>query len=85
MLVQSMPESADPFVERRRNSAYRPCRRVNIPAMTTSTYPRRLANYAAGEWVTGSGTPTDLFHAVTGDKVAEASTNGIDYGGMVEL
>src|SRR5438067_7810309 len=52
--------------------------------MTTSTYPRRLTNYVAGEWVTGTGTPTDLFHAVTGDKIAEATTAGIDFKAMVD-
>ena len=46
--------------------------------------PRRLENYVCGEWVTGTGQATDLFHAVTGDKIAEATTNGIDFGAMVE-
>src|SRR5258708_1917966 len=50
----------------------------------SSASPRRLGNYVAGEWATGSGKQTDLFHAVTGDKVAEASTNGIDYSAMVD-
>src|SRR4051812_26315054 len=48
-----------------------------------STVPRRLDNYVAGEWVVGSGKHVDLFHAVTGDKIAEASTGGIDYSAMV--
>jgi oxepin-CoA hydrolase/3-oxo-5,6-dehydrosuberyl-CoA semialdehyde dehydrogenase len=43
----------------------------------------RLGNYVAGEWVMGSGKGTELFHAVTGEKVAEASTAGIDYAAMV--
>ena len=43
----------------------------------------RLQNYVAGEWVNGSGKSTDLFHAVTGDKIAEASTSGIDFAKMV--
>ena len=51
---------------------------------TNATVPRRLTNYVAGEWVTGTGKQADLFHAVTGDKVAEASTGGIDYGAMVD-
>jgi oxepin-CoA hydrolase/3-oxo-5,6-dehydrosuberyl-CoA semialdehyde dehydrogenase len=46
--------------------------------------PRRLLNYVQGEWVAGSGTPTELFHAVTGDKIGEATTAGIDFGGMVD-
>ena len=34
--------------------------------------------------MTGTVKQADLFHAVTGDKVAEASTGGIDYGAMVD-
>src|SRR6185436_10919953 len=51
--------------------------------MSSITSMGRLQNYVAGEWVTGSGKSTDLFHAVTGDKIAEASTGGIDYAKMV--
>jgi len=51
--------------------------------MQSTSTPRRLDNYVAGEWVTGSGKSTDLFHAVTGEKVAEASTGGIDFAQMV--
>ena len=43
----------------------------------------RLQNYAAGEWVTGTGGGTTLVHAVTGDPIAEASSEGLDFGGMV--
>jgi oxepin-CoA hydrolase / 3-oxo-5,6-dehydrosuberyl-CoA semialdehyde dehydrogenase len=39
----------------------------------------RLKNYVRGEWVEGNGTATDLFNAVTGEKIAEASTGGIDF------
>ena len=46
--------------------------------------PRRLENYVSGEWVAGAGKATDLFHAVTGEKIAEATTNGIDFGAMVD-
>jgi oxepin-CoA hydrolase/3-oxo-5,6-dehydrosuberyl-CoA semialdehyde dehydrogenase len=44
----------------------------------------RLKNYAMGEWVEGTGTGTDLFHAVTGEKVAEASSDGLDFAGMLD-
>jgi oxepin-CoA hydrolase/3-oxo-5,6-dehydrosuberyl-CoA semialdehyde dehydrogenase len=44
----------------------------------------RLQNYALGEWVEGTGKFTDLFHAVTGDKVAEASSAGLDFAAMAE-
>jgi oxepin-CoA hydrolase / 3-oxo-5,6-dehydrosuberyl-CoA semialdehyde dehydrogenase len=42
----------------------------------------RLQNYVHDEWVTCSGKSTDLFNAVTGEKIAEASTEGIDFGAM---
>src|SRR5258705_3582751 len=44
----------------------------------------RLESYAAGEWVRGSGKGADLFHAVTGEKIGEASSEGIDFKRMVE-
>lgn len=46
--------------------------------------PRRLLSFAQGEWVAGKGPATDLFHAVTGEKIAEASSAGLDFAGMVE-
>ena len=51
---------------------------------TSGASPRRLENYVQGEWVSGTGPGTDLFHAVTGEKIAEASTAGIDFKGMVD-
>src|SRR4051812_6504777 len=51
--------------------------------MATST-STRLGNYVAGEWITGTGKATELFHAVTGEKIVEASTGGIDYAAMVD-
>src|SRR5438309_3898479 len=44
----------------------------------------RLESYAAGEWVRGTGTGAELFHAVTGEKIGEASSEGIDFKAMVE-
>ena len=46
--------------------------------------PRPLLSYAQGEWVSGSGKMTPLFHAVTGAPIAEASSEGLDFRGMVE-
>ena len=37
----------------------------------------RLQNYAADEWVTGTGTATTLVHAVTGEPIAEATSEGL--------
>ena len=44
----------------------------------------RLQNYAAGEWVTGTGTATTLIHAVTGDPIAEATSEGLDFAAMAD-
>jgi oxepin-CoA hydrolase/3-oxo-5,6-dehydrosuberyl-CoA semialdehyde dehydrogenase len=43
-----------------------------------------LMNYAQGEWVRGSGKTTDLFHAVTGEKIGEAGSGGLDFKSMAE-
>ncbi len=44
----------------------------------------KLQSYAQGEWVEGTGTSTTLFHAVTGEQVAEATSEGLDFKGMLE-
>ena len=49
----------------------------------TGDKPRRLRNYAAGEWVEGAGRFTTLYHAVSGAPIAEASSEGLDFAGMV--
>jgi oxepin-CoA hydrolase / 3-oxo-5,6-dehydrosuberyl-CoA semialdehyde dehydrogenase len=45
---------------------------------------RRLQNFAHGEWVLGTGAATPLLHAVTGETVAEATSEGLDFAGMAE-
>lgn len=42
----------------------------------------RLQSYAMGEWVTGTGKSTELFHAVTGERIGEASSGGLDFKAM---
>ena len=42
----------------------------------------KLQNYALGEWVTGTGPQADLFHAVTGEKIGETSSGGLDFKAM---
>ena len=42
----------------------------------------KLQNYALGEWVAGTGPQADLFHAVTGDKIGETSSGGLDFKAM---
>jgi oxepin-CoA hydrolase / 3-oxo-5,6-dehydrosuberyl-CoA semialdehyde dehydrogenase len=46
--------------------------------------PPRLQNYALGQWVPGTGSGTTLFHAVNGDPVAEASSEGLDFKAMLD-
>jgi oxepin-CoA hydrolase/3-oxo-5,6-dehydrosuberyl-CoA semialdehyde dehydrogenase len=43
-----------------------------------------LESYAQGRWVAGTGPGTTLLHAVTGAPVAEASSAGLDFAGMLE-
>jgi oxepin-CoA hydrolase / 3-oxo-5,6-dehydrosuberyl-CoA semialdehyde dehydrogenase len=44
----------------------------------------RLQSYAQGQWITGTGRPTELFHAVTGEKIGEANSEGLGFKGMLE-
>jgi oxepin-CoA hydrolase / 3-oxo-5,6-dehydrosuberyl-CoA semialdehyde dehydrogenase len=44
---------------------------------------KTLGSYAQGHWVEGKGTPTALHHAVTGEPVAAASSEGVDFAGML--
>ncbi len=43
-----------------------------------------LKNYALGHWVDGTGKSADLIHAVTGEKIGEASSGGLDFKAMTE-
>ena len=45
---------------------------------------KQLQNYALGEWITGAGDGTALYHAVTGEQVAVTSSDGLDFKGMLE-
>ncbi|MCP3867671.1 MAG: phenylacetic acid degradation bifunctional protein PaaZ [Gammaproteobacteria bacterium] len=45
----------------------------------------RLQSYARGAWHTGTGKAAVLCHAVTGNPVAEVSSEGLDFAGMVEF
>jgi oxepin-CoA hydrolase / 3-oxo-5,6-dehydrosuberyl-CoA semialdehyde dehydrogenase len=44
----------------------------------------KLKNYALGEWTEGKGEGTALMNAVTGEKIAEATSKGIDFAAMLE-
>ena len=45
---------------------------------------KRLRSFAHGEWVEGVGDGTPLVHAVTGETFAEATSQGLDFKGMLE-
>lgn len=45
---------------------------------------KKLRNYGMGRWVEGTGKAADLHHAVTGEKIGEASSGGLDFKGMAE-
>ena len=44
----------------------------------------KLKNYVQGKWTEGAGAGTPLFNAVTGEQIAEATTQGIDFRAMLE-
>src|SRR6056300_28937 len=41
-------------------------------------------NYAYGEWVSGEGSETDLFHAITGEQIGICSSAGLDYAKIMD-
>lgn len=43
----------------------------------------KLQNYINGQWIEGSGKGKELYNAVTGDVVATASSDGIDFAEML--
>ncbi|MEP6673495.1 MAG: phenylacetic acid degradation bifunctional protein PaaZ, partial [Ferruginibacter sp.] len=44
----------------------------------------KLENYINGHWITGDGEGQQLFNAVTGDKIANASTKGLDFAAITD-
>lgn len=41
-------------------------------------------NYIMGSWVSGDGTETEQFHAISGHKIGEVSSAGIDFSQVLE-
>ena len=41
-------------------------------------------NYVKGEWKSGEGVETELFNAISGEKIGECSSKGLDYAGIRE-
>ena len=45
---------------------------------------QKLQNYVAGRWINGDGKGSSLFNAVTGEEIAKASTEGLDFAAMLD-
>ncbi|NJK89478.1 MAG: TetR family transcriptional regulator, partial [Myxococcales bacterium] len=45
----------------------------------------KVMSYAMGEWFQGRGDGKTVLHAVTGEPVAAITTDGLDFGAMVEF
>ena len=43
----------------------------------------KLQNYACGEWIEGRGGETPLYNSITGDQVALASSEGLNFAEMI--
>ena len=43
-----------------------------------------LKNYALGKWIAGEGKGQALYNAITGTKIAETSSRGLDFGEMMD-
>ena len=43
-----------------------------------------LKNYALGKWIAGEGKGQALYNAITGTKIAETSSKGLDFGEMMD-
>ena len=41
-------------------------------------------NYILGQWVSGEGVETEQFHAITGEKIGEVSSAGIDFSEVLK-
>jgi oxepin-CoA hydrolase/3-oxo-5,6-dehydrosuberyl-CoA semialdehyde dehydrogenase len=46
---------------------------------------KKLGNYAEGHWVEGIGKSQPLYNAITGAQIAEASSGGLDFQGMLHF
>ena len=42
-----------------------------------------LENYILGKWIIGDGEGQSLYHAVTGEKIGNATTKGLDFASML--
>lgn len=45
---------------------------------------QRYQSYALGQWFDGDGVETNLYNAITGEKIGEASSAGLDFAAMMQ-
>ena len=45
---------------------------------------RTIENYIEGRWTAGKGVETEIFNAITGEKFAEVSSDGLDYASILQ-
>ncbi|MEY4604750.1 MAG: hypothetical protein RIT43_2042 [Bacteroidota bacterium] len=45
---------------------------------------QRYQSYALGSWFDGEGVETNLYNAITGEKIGEISSKGLDYAAMLD-
>jgi oxepin-CoA hydrolase/3-oxo-5,6-dehydrosuberyl-CoA semialdehyde dehydrogenase len=45
---------------------------------------QKLGNYVTGKWLHGAGDGTELYNAVTGEQIAKASTEGLDFASIID-
>jgi len=45
---------------------------------------QQYKSYAQGQWFDGEGNETNLYNAITGEKIGETSSIGLDYKGMID-
>ena len=43
-----------------------------------------VKNYVLGQWIEGNGTEIEHFHAISGDLISSCSSDGLDYGSILE-
>src|SRR6188474_688421 len=43
---------------------------------------QKLGNYVTGKWITGEGEGQELFDAVTGEHIANATSRGLDFAAV---
>lgn len=44
----------------------------------------KIKSYAFGKWVEGDGTGQDVFNAITGEKIGEVTSRGLDFRAMLD-